>query len=159
MTERLPTPPHASTSTPWRVRCELVRETGLEPATVRHAAEAASIFRQMIADRPRECFAVLGLSASGGLIYAECVSVGTATAALVHPREVFQAAILAGACAIITGHNHPGGTVEPSEQDMETWERLDEAGGVLGIACLDHLIVLPHSGRYYSKTQHDSPPE
>jgi DNA repair protein RadC len=67
------------------------------------------------------------------------VSIGPATASLVHPREVFQPAIGLGACALVIGHNHPSGDVRPSPEDRELTRRLAEAGRILGIALPDHV--------------------
>lgn len=63
------------------------------------------------------------------------------TASLVHPREVFRDAIVKGAAAIIVAHNHPSGDEAPSREDRETTRRLQEAGRIIGIPVLDHVIV------------------
>ena len=101
----------------------------------------------------RECFWVLHLNAQNRVIERELVSVGTATNSLIHPREVFRSAVMNGATGIITVHNHPGGRANPSRDDLSTWEKLDQAGAVLGIKALDHLIITP-SGEYYSRSEH-----
>lgn len=69
------------------------------------------------------------------------VSVGTLTSSLVHPREVFRPAIVAGAAAIIVSHNHPSGDPEPSAEDLALTRRLVDAGALLGIEVLDHIIT------------------
>jgi DNA repair protein RadC len=104
----------------------------------------------------RECFWILHLNASNKIIEKELVSIGTVTSSLVHPREVFKKAILNGATGIITIHNHPGGQVVPSRDDKLIWERLEEAGKVLGIEVLDHLIITS-SGQYHSKKERENP--
>ncbi len=71
----------------------------------------------------------------------QVVSVGTATAPLVHPREVFQAAVALGAVAILIAHNHPSRDPSPSREDREISDRLLEAGRVLGIPLLDSIVV------------------
>ena len=76
------------------------------------------------------------------------ISRGTLTASLVHPREVFKAAILANAAAIIVAHNHPSGDVTPSSEDDKVTKRLREAGKVMGIRVLDHVIVGPMGGSH-----------
>lgn len=69
------------------------------------------------------------------------VSIGTAHAALVHPREVYQPAILAGASALAVSHNHPSGNPLPSQEDLRITRQLCDAGAILGIKLLDHLII------------------
>jgi len=76
------------------------------------------------------------------------VSRGTLDSTLVHPREVFKAAILANAAAIIVCHNHPSGAPSPSPDDVELTRRLVATGNLLGIDVLDHIVV--GDGRYYS---------
>lgn len=99
----------------------------------------------------RECFWILHLNGAHRVIEKELVSLGTVNNALVHPREVFKKAILNGSQAIMTVHNHPGGSIEPSSDDQTIWERLDKAGELLGIGVLDH-IILTSSGRHYAKS-------
>ncbi|HVE14063.1 MAG TPA: DNA repair protein RadC [Elusimicrobiota bacterium] len=89
----------------------------------------------------KEHFVGLYLDAANRLIYREIVSVGTLTAALVHPREVFAPALERRAAGLIVAHNHPSGLVRPSPEDRETTRRLEQAGLVLGIPLLDHVIV------------------
>ena len=69
---------------------------------------------------------------------------------MVHPREVFKASILSNANSVICIHNHPGGDVTPSEQDIEVTNRLMECGKILGIEVADHLIIGGYSGDYFS---------
>lgn len=69
------------------------------------------------------------------------VSKGTVSASLVHPREVFKAAILSNSYAILVAHNHPGGSLTPSREDLETTEQLVSAGKLLGVPVVDHVIV------------------
>lgn len=69
------------------------------------------------------------------------VSHGTVSASLVHPREVFKAAILNNAVSVVVAHNHPAGSTDPSQEDLDTTRQLIAAGRLLGIEILDHLIV------------------
>jgi DNA repair protein RadC len=96
----------------------------------------------------REHFLMLALDGKNRVVGFEIVSVGTLTASLVHPREVFKAAILTNAAAIVVAHNHPSGDPTPSAEDRAITERLKQAGELLGIAVLDH-VVLGDSG-YHS---------
>lgn len=89
----------------------------------------------------KEHFVVLYLNARNQLIHKETISVGTLNASLVHPREVFKPAIDHLAASIILAHNHPSGDVEPSEGDLSLTKRLDEAGKLLGIDIIDHVII------------------
>ncbi len=76
------------------------------------------------------------------------VSQGTLNASLVHPREVFRSAVREAAAALVLVHNHPSGDPTPSREDLEITDRLVEAGGVLGIRVLDHVVIA--DGRFYS---------
>ena len=69
------------------------------------------------------------------------ITIGIANQSLVHPREVFQRAILIGATAVVVAHNHPSGSLVPSQEDISVTNRLKEAGTLLGIQLLDHVIV------------------
>ncbi|MCL4473812.1 MAG: DNA repair protein RadC [Actinobacteria bacterium] len=110
----------------------------------RDACRAAGAIRS--ADR--EHFLALYLNARNVVIHEEIVSVGSLNANIVHPREVFRPAITRGAAAIILAHNHPSGDVTPSREDLNLTARLVEAGRLLGIEVLDHLIVA--ESRYLS---------
>ncbi|KKQ81500.1 MAG: repair protein radC-like protein [Parcubacteria group bacterium GW2011_GWF2_38_76] len=96
--------------------------------------------REKIGKQKKEHFAVLYLDSKNGLI-ADIVSIGTLNASLVHPREVFDKAVLCHASHIIVAHNHPSGDSTPSGDDIITTKRLVEAGKILGIAVADHIIV------------------
>lgn len=98
-------------------------------------------FRPRLARRDRESFHVLALDGRHRLLREEEVSVGTLTASLVHPREVFRGAIRVSAAAIVLVHNHPSGDPSPSAEDRSVTRRLSEAGRVLGIEVLDHVVV------------------
>lgn len=89
----------------------------------------------------KEHFLVLCVDARRRLIHRETVSIGTLSASLVHPREVFGPAIEHRAAAIIAMHNHPSGDTSPSAEDKDATRRLQRAGELLGIPMLDHVIV------------------
>ncbi|MEK7233834.1 MAG: DNA repair protein RadC [Elusimicrobiota bacterium] len=89
----------------------------------------------------KEHFLVLCLNARRQLLRVETVSVGTLSASLVHPREVFSPAIENGAAAVVAVHNHPSGDTSPSAEDREATRRLQRAGELLGIPLADHVIV------------------
>lgn len=75
------------------------------------------------------------------LVHDEVISVGSLTANIVHPREVFQPAIERGAVAVIIAHNHPSGDLEPTDADEQVTKQLSDGGAILGIELLDHLII------------------
>jgi DNA repair protein RadC len=94
-----------------------------------------------IRDKKQEYFVCLTLDGANRLIAKRIITIGTLTASLVHPREVFAEAITDRAASIIVAHNHPSGTLTASGADSEVTQRLEEAGVVLGIKLVDHLIV------------------
>src|SRR5574338_15618 len=103
----------------------------------------ASVEREsihFIREDAREHFVALYLDGRHRPIAHQVVSVGTASASLVHPREVFQPAVLIGACALLVAHNHPSGDPTPSAEDREITRRLVDAGALLGIPLLDSLV-------------------
>ncbi len=124
------------------------------PESVRNPVDVARFVRRIVGNEAREHFLVLMLDARHKPIAYQVVSIGTATASLVHPREVFQAAVGTGAVAVIVAHNHPSGNPSPSREDREVTERLIRAGEVLGIRLLDS-VVITDSG-YVSLREEDS---
>lgn len=105
------------------------------------AADAAEAFRSIMGDEPGEVFGILCLSTRNAVIGYHEVSRGTLDASLVHPREVFKAALLANAAGIILAHNHPSGDPTPSADDRILTDRLKAAGELLGVTVLDHIVV------------------
>jgi DNA repair protein RadC len=103
--------------------------------------KAAKLLCSLIGRKPKEHFVVLALNARSIPLGVVTVSIGTLSASLVHPREVFGPAILLNAAAIIVSHNHPSGDVTPSAEDKDATRRLQRAGELLGIPVLDHIIV------------------
>jgi DNA repair protein RadC len=95
----------------------------------------------LLQSEPVEVFAVLLLSTKHQVIAYHEVSRGTLDTSLVHPREVFKAAILANASTVVLAHNHPSGNPTPSPEDHQITKRLARAGELLGIHVLDHVVV------------------
>jgi len=89
----------------------------------------------------REHFVIVLLNRKNGIIGINTVSVGDLSSSIVHPREVFKPAIVAGAASIILAHNHPSGDPKPSLVDVRVTKRIKEAGDILGIEVLDHIII------------------
>jgi DNA repair protein RadC len=104
-------------------------------------ADVDRLLRGRIANLDRENFVVVLLNTRNEVIETSTVSVGTLSASLVHPREVFKLAVRASAASVILAHNHPSGKVEPSKEDREVTRRLGEAAAILGIEVLDHIIM------------------
>lgn len=108
---------------------------------IREACDVAMFVRSVAIDNSREQFFALYLSGKHTVVSYSIISIGTANSSMVHPREVFQRAILSGAVALVVAHNHPSGNTNPSEADRRVTKLLREAGGLLGIELLDHVIV------------------
>ena len=100
-----------------------------------------------IRDKKQEYFVCLTLDGANRLIAKRIITIGTLTASLVHPREVFAEAITDRAASIIVAHNHPSGNLEPSDADTLITERLRESGSLLGVPLVDHIIVSSKSFR------------
>jgi len=98
-----------------------------------------------IRDKKQEYFVCLTLDGANRLIAKRTITIGTLTASLVHPREVFADAITDRAASIIVAHNHPSGSLEPSRADMDVTDRLREAGDLLGVKLIDHIVVTKDS--------------
>ena len=103
--------------------------------------EVADYFLPRLRDRRREEFRCVLLDVKNRVIQEETVSVGSLTASLVHPRDTFKTAVRESAAAVIFVHNHPSGDVRPSQEDLLLTKRLVQAGDLLGIRVLDHVIV------------------
>ena len=118
---------------------------GRRPASplvlVHDSISAATALRPFFAGLDREQFLVCCLDAKHAIIGVNVVSIGSLTLSIVHPREVFKPAILLNTSAIICAHNHPSGDPEPSSEDRALTTRLRQAGDLLGITVLDHLIL------------------
>lgn len=108
---------------------------------IRSPADVHRHYHQRLRDATREHFMVVLLDGRHRVMRESQVSQGTLTASLVHPREVFRDAVHAAAAAIILVHNHPSGDPTPSAEDREVTRRLVEAGEIIGIRVLDHVVV------------------
>lgn len=133
------------------VTTRLIRESGphyLVP--IKSPDQVAEIMKQHIdmENLDREMFCSIYLSRKNDVLAIHSVSIGGLASSLVHPREVFKPAFLTSAAAIILVHNHPSGDPTPSPEDLKVTKRLTEAGKLLGIEILDHVII--GLGRYVS---------
>ena len=140
---------------PYRVpiyRVTLVRESRLPhpQPQIRSSREAAVLFRQYLGEVDREHFLVAMLDQKHKVIGINTVSMGSLTASVVHPREVMKPAILSNAAALLCCHNHPSGAPQPSQEDRALTKRLADAGQLLGIHVIDHIILGDGNETYYS---------
>ena len=110
-------------------------------AVVSSPGEISKLFMQNMRYLKKECFKVLLLNVKNEIISIEDVSVGTLMNSDAHPREVFAAPLRRGAANVILVHNHPSGSSEPSQADIDITQRLAWAGDIIGIQVLDHIII------------------
>lgn len=110
------------------------------------------LLRSKISDFNKEQFLVVSFDTRQKVIGVDNVSTGTVNTSLVHPRETFSSAIKHIAASVIVAHNHPSGDTEPSEEDIKITKRLTEAGKIIGIELLDHIIVTRTN--YFSFKEH-----
>ena len=123
---------------------KVVRERRPGYGSARRVATSREVydaFRERFAPLDREEFLVVPLGGKNQILGFHVVSVGTLTASLVHPREVYKIALLANAAAVIVVHNHPSGDPTPSAEDVAITRRLREAGQLLGVSLLDHVVI------------------
>src|SRR6266496_265652 len=131
-------------------RVTLVRE-GRVPCynqQIRSAVDASTLLHTYLADVDREHFVIILLNQKNRVIGINTVSIGSLTASIVHPREVYKSAILSNAASIICGHNHPSTDCQPSREDRAITTRLVECGKLLGIPLVDHIVV-GGEGRFF----------
>lgn len=119
----------------------LARSRAGETVTVRRPQDAADYVMEELRYLKKEHFVCLFLNTKNHIIGRETLSVGTLNASLVHPREVFRAAIKMNSASIICAHNHPSGDPAPSPEDVTLTRRLAEAGELVGIDVLDHIVI------------------
>ena len=127
---------------------------GPERPEIRSSRDVVELVGDTMRLYEEERFAILLLDTKNRLIRQETVSIGTLNASLVHPREVFRSAIRASSAAVIVCHNHPTGDCRPSREDFETTRRIREAGELVGIRLLDHIIM--GDGDHYSFKDSDT---
>lgn len=105
-------------------------------------------------DQDKEHFWVIGLNGANRIKYIELVSLGILNRSLVHPREVFRYAIINGINFLIIAHNHPSNALKPSDDDKAITDRLKDAGSIIGIEVLDHVII-SNQRTYISFKEHN----
>ncbi|MBB5022885.1 RadC family protein [Desulfurispira natronophila] len=118
------------------------RQYHIQGTTIRSHQDVIGLIEEF-RHKKQEHFLSLTLDGSGCLIQRRIITIGTLNASLVHPREVFSDALTDRAASIIVAHNHPSGSVEPSQEDHNVTRRLRQSGELLGIPLLDHIIISP----------------
>ncbi len=116
--------------------------------TIKSPIDVSALLMEDMRHLKKEVFKIILLNTKNHIIKVLNVSIGSLNSSIVHPREVFSEAVKAGCCGIILVHNHPSGDPEPSREDIETTQRLINAGSILGIKVLDHVVI--GDGRYIS---------
>ena len=108
---------------------------------IKSPEDAAALVMEEMRHLDREHFYALLLNAKNQVLTREVISIGTLNFSAIHPRELFKVAIRRSAAGVILVHNHPSGDPTPSRQDIEATTRLVEAGEIVGIDVLDHLVI------------------
>ena len=121
------------------------------PVVIRTAKQAFEYLKDM-RDLPKEQLRGIYLNSRHRVIHDEVISVGSLTANIVHPREVFRPALMYSAVAVIVAHNHPSGSIKPTKSDLEITEQLVAAGKILGVDLIDHIII---AGNKFASVQVD----
>lgn len=108
---------------------------------IKHPNDAAEYLMPLMSQLTQEHFVVLFLNVKNEIIHNQTVFIGSLNASIVHPREIFREAVKRSAASIICAHNHPSGNPTPSPEDIAVTKRIAEAGMIIGIDLLDHLII------------------
>ncbi len=125
------------------VKIKLVKERSVlyNPRKINSPEHAFKLVQDFLKDIDREAFVVVNLDTKNQPTSMNLCSIGTISSTLVHPREVFKSAILSNTSRIIIAHNHPSGDIEASQDDIVITKRLKEAGEIVGIEIVDHIII------------------
>lgn len=125
------------------VSISLVRESSVlySGRTINSPEQGVTLVKPYLENSDREKLIVVGLDTKNQPTFLETVSIGTLNSSMVHPREVFKSAILGNSASILMFHNHPSGDMEPSKDDISITKRIVEAGKILGINLIDHIII------------------
>ncbi|MBL4963224.1 RadC family protein [Bacillus halotolerans] len=125
------------------VSVKLVRESSIlyERRSIRSPQDAYDLFKSFLEDKDREHFIVVSLDTKNQPVSINICHIGSLNASIVSPREVMKSAILSSAASIMVAHNHPSGETTESREDVEVTKRLAEAGKLMGIELLDHIII------------------
>ena len=130
----------------------IANASALDTDHITSPGSAAQLLMDRLRNETHEKFVVLLLNTKNRVIRVKQIAEGSLTSAVVHPREVFASAVNAHAACILVAHNHPSGDPYPSTEDRNLTKALEEAGNVLGIPLLDHIVI--GDGQYYSFKEH-----
>ena len=137
------------------VAIQMVKERSatydVDSKTITGVEDIAEVLEKFFETADREQVIAVCLNSKNKILCINTVSTGSLNSSVIHPREVFKAAILSNAAAIIVAHNHPSGNPIPSEEDKKLTNTLFSAGKIIGIPVLDHLIIGDY---YYSFKEH-----
>ncbi len=122
--------------------------------TLRSPADVSEVLRKVLPDNSREHFIALYLDGSHSVVGYSIVATGAATSCQVHPREIFQPAVLLGAVSLIIAHNHPSGSLVPSTEDRSVTDNIGKAARLMGVRLLDHIIVTDKSYHSFQEEGH-----
>lgn len=123
------------------VSIKQVKESSFTYRAARSPNDVYQVVTEFLQEKDREYFICLTLNKKGEINNISVVSIGSLYSAIVSPREVFKTAIMSNAASLIIAHNHPSGNTTPSTEDKELTQRLVEAGEIIGIKIVDHIIV------------------
>ncbi|MGN4124275.1 RadC family protein [Lysinibacillus sphaericus] len=115
-----------------------------EKYTIRSPQDAASYLMPDMTSLNQEHFVALFLNVKNQIIHKQTIFIGSLNASIVHPREIFREAVKRSAASLICAHNHPSGVPTPSPEDIEVTKRIQEAGYIIGIELIDHVIIGDH---------------
>ena len=125
-----------------RCRVYLLREnTNDELIVITNSTDVHGLVKDELVNSDREMMLSIMLTGGNHLIGVETVYIGSINYITISPRDIFKSAILANACSIVLCHNHPSGELTPSKEDIDITKKLNEAGELMGIKVLDHIIV------------------
>ena len=133
------------------VNIRMVKEPSIySTEKIRSPEDVLRVIANELATYDREVFAVLNLKTNGQPINLNICSMGTLDASVVSPREVFKSCILSNSAAFVAIHNHPSGSLNPSQEDKDVTKRLLSCAELLGVKMLDHIVVAGETGEMYS---------
>lgn len=141
-----------------KVAIRMVKEPPLYSDTPIHTPDdAVRLMAEILRGYDREVLCVVNMQSDLTPINMNIVSVGTLNASIIHPREVLKSTVLSNAAAVMLFHNHPSGNLLPSQEDIETTDRMQQLYTLMGIQLLDHIII-GNDDRYYSFQNEDIMP-